>query len=176
MDARRTIVAERDAQVLRRRAEQLARPAAQQPLAPHSAQALAFTVAGQPCLLELDCVRQVQLLRELTPIPLAPPALLGLQPWRARMLPVLDLALLLGLTPHAGATAQRLLVLGRREAVLAVPVDEVHGLQPVAPAQAQARSRALEGVRPELVRGITAAGQLLLDGPRLLAPDRIAAP
>jgi chemotaxis signal transduction protein len=126
-------------------------------------QALAFSVSGRRCLLPLDGLRQVQALRELTPVPLAPASLLGLHPWRGRMLPVLDLAALLALPP---ATPQRLLVLGQRDGVLALAVDDIQGLQPVTLAAPP------EGVRSDLVRAVTPDGQLLLDGPRLLARHR----
>ena len=45
----------------------------------------------------------------------------------------------------------------------------MHGLQPLAPAEVEQRSQPLDKLRPEIVRGVTRDGQLLLDGERLLA-------
>lgn len=165
---------DRAATVLRQRARQLARPAAR-PMADGELDALAFAIGAQPCLLELAWVREVQRLRDLVPLPLAAPHLLGLAPWRGRMLPVLDLAPLLALPGDLPAPRQ-LLVLGRGAPVAALAVTAVQGLQPLQPADAQRRAEALEGLRPDIVRGLTADGRLLIDGARVAALHPAAAP
>jgi chemotaxis signal transduction protein len=154
-----------EAAVLRRRAEQLALV----PQAPGAAdvEALEFSVAGQRCLLELAWLQEVRPLQDLLPVPLAPGALLGVAQLRGRLLAVLDLAALLGV--EAGREpATRLLVLGHAAPVFAVAAGEVHGLRRLPPQDAERRSQPLEGLRPEIVRAVTAQGQLLLDGARLL--------
>ena len=163
-----------DAEVLQRRAELLARPPPADPLAHADLQVLEFSVGAQRCLLEVGCLREVMPLRGLLPMPMAPQFLLGLAQWRGRMLPALDLAGLLAVP--AADPARRLLVLGRRTAVLALAVGEVHGLQPLAIDEAERRSQPLESLQPEIVRGVTRDGHLLLDGERLLALQRSAGP
>lgn len=157
-----------DAEILRHRAAQLARRPVAAPAA-GAMQALDFDAAGQPCLLELECLREVRAQPELMPLPLASPALLGLVSWRGGMLPVLDLARLLALPAADAAAPRRLLLLGRRHPRLALAVNAVRGLQPVAADAVDRRSQPLEGLRPDIVRGVTDDGHLLLDGPRLLA-------
>jgi purine-binding chemotaxis protein CheW len=165
---------DRSATVLRQRARQLARPAA--PLMRDGdLDALAFSIGAQPCLLELAWVREVQRLRDLVPLPLAAPHLLGLAPWRGRMLPVLDLAPLLALAGEPPAPRQ-LLVLGRGAPVAALAVTAIHGLQVLQAADTQRRAEALEGLRPDIVRGLTADGLLLIDGARVAALHPAASP
>ena len=163
-----------DAEVLQRRAAQLAR--APRPAAADREEVLAFGVGEQACVLELRWVREVQALRELLPTPMGPRLFLGLAPWRGRMLPVLDLPALLALPGGASSGAGRLLVLGPRGGELALAVTEVHGLQWLAPGEVERRSQPLDSLRPEIVRGITADGHLLLDAERLLALHRHPAP
>lgn len=161
-------------EVLRQRAAKLALPAVPRAAAGER-QALHFSLAGRPCLLELAWVREIQRLRGLVPIPLGASHLLGLAPWRGRMLPVLDLAFLLAIPqPAAAAEPQHLIVLGHPAAEAALAVGEIHGMQALPPGEAELRARPLEGLRPDMVRGVTAAGQLLLDGERLLALHRAA--
>ncbi|HET8745385.1 MAG TPA: chemotaxis protein CheW [Ramlibacter sp.] len=162
------------AEVLRRRAEALARaPSTNAQDAAQAVQVLRFGVGEQECLLALDCLREVQPLRDLLPLPSAPSALLGVMQWRGRLLPVLDLATLL---PVAGrAETRHVLVLGRKVPTLALAVGAVHGLQALAPQQVDQRAEPLEGLRPEIVRGVTREGHLFLDGPRLLALHGTAA-
>jgi purine-binding chemotaxis protein CheW len=163
-----------DGLVLRQRAQQLALPAAP-PMLEGELDALAFGIGAQPCLLELEWVREVQRLRDLVPLPLAAGHLLGLTPWRGRMLPVLDLAPLLAL-PGDTPAARLLLVLGRGAPVAALAITAIEGLQPVQAADTERRSGPLEGLRPDLVRGLTADGRLLIDGARLAALHAAAAP
>lgn len=162
-----------DAEVLRRRAERLARAPAADAIGAAATQVLEFAVGAQRCLLDTDCLREVQLLRDLMPVPMAAAALAGIVQWRGRMLPVLDLAALLALSGTRQA-ATRMLVLGRQAAVLALAVGEVHGLQLLAADEVERRSQPLEGMRPDIVRGVTRDGHLFLDGERLL--QRGAAP
>jgi purine-binding chemotaxis protein CheW len=156
------------AEILRRRAAQLARPPA--PAQPAGAlQVLACSVGEQRCLLEVPWLREVLPLRDLLPLPMAAHDLLGLAQWRGRMLPVLDLAALLGAPSAPSTPARRLLVLASASAVLAVPVTEVHGIQSLTLGEVEQRSQALDKLGPDIVRGVTREGQLLLDGERLLA-------
>lgn len=159
--------------LLRERAARLARP----PVPPEAsrASALAFTIAGQSCLLELDWVREVRPLRGLLPLPLAQALALGLVPLRSGMLPVLDIAPLLGATGGPAEAPNHLLVLGRAGPVLGIAAD-IRGLATVAAPDAQRRGDALGEVRPEIVRGVTAEGALVLDPERLLALQRTATP
>jgi purine-binding chemotaxis protein CheW len=157
-----------EAEVLRRRAAQLARPVASGAAAA-DVRVLDFAIGAQRCLLELSWLREVRPLRELLAIPGAPPPLLGLVPLRGQMLPVIDVFELLGIAPVAGAAARRLLVLGRHVSAFGIAATEIHGLHELAPGEAERRSQPLDNLRPDLVRGVTREGHLVLDGRRLLA-------
>lgn len=160
-------------EVLRQRAARLARPPL--PADAGRASALAFAIAGQHCLLELDWVREVRPLRGLLPLPLAQAPVLGLVQLRSGMLPVLDIAPLLGAAGGPAEAPRQLLVLGRAVPVLGIAAD-ILGLTALAAPDAQRRGEALGDVRPEIVRGVTAEGSLVLDPERLLALQRTAIP
>ncbi len=156
-----------EAEVLRRRAEQLARRVAAAEAGGGGPEALAFEIAGQACLLPLASLRQVRRLGELLPLPLATEALLGLVHLRGRMLPVVDVRGLLGIDAGPRWQPTHVLVLGQDVPALGIAVSGVRGLQPLAALQAERRSQPLEGMRPDLVRGVGPRGELLLDGERL---------
>ena len=162
--------------LLRQRAARLARPP--QPPDASRASALAFAIAGQPCLLELDWVREVRPLRGLLPLPLAQAPALGLVQLRNDMLPVLDIAPLLDAAGGPAEAPRHLLVLGRTAPVLGVAADilGLATLATLAAQDAQRRGEALGDARPEIVRGVTAEGTLVLDPERLLALQRTATP
>jgi purine-binding chemotaxis protein CheW len=158
-----------DAEVLRQRAAQLARPLASGTAGAADVRVLDFAIGAQRCLLELSWLREVRPLRELLAIPGAPPPLLGLVPLRGQMLPVIDVFDLLGIARGPGGAARRLLVLGRQVPAFGIAATEVHGLHELAPGEAERRSQALDNLRPDLVRGVTREGHLVLDGRRLMA-------
>jgi purine-binding chemotaxis protein CheW len=61
--------------------------------------------AGQVFGLNLDRVRDVFMPRGLSPVPLAPPEVVGLLNLRGRIVTAVDLRRRLGLGPHHGSTA-----------------------------------------------------------------------
>lgn len=154
------------AAVLHERARRLARRAPAAAPAPERLQVLAFSVAGRRLLLDLACLCEVRPLQSLLPVPLTRAPLLGFWLLRDKVLPVLDLPRLLEAEP--GADPRFALAIGDGAPGLALPADAVHGVETLSPPEVQARTAPLQGLRPEIVRGLTAAGELWLDAARLL--------
>jgi chemotaxis signal transduction protein len=92
---------EESMRILRRRAALLARPA-HEPIAADTVPVLEFVAAGEPLAIELSCVREVRGFSRLVPLPRAERSVLGVTQLAGRMLPVIDLAADLGLTPNTG--------------------------------------------------------------------------
>lgn len=157
-----------DAVVLRQRAAQLAQDTTAAPSAAAGEPVLRFTAAGQACVLELCWICEVRPAGALLAIPGAAPALLGLARLRGQLLPVLDASTLLQAPARETAGAGLLLVLGRAGANFGITISSVQGLAAMDLTAAERRGGLLESFRPELVRGVTADGSLLLDGERLL--------
>ncbi len=110
---------------------------------------LVFRVGGQSCGLHMEHVREVERVGRVTAVPGAPAFVKGLINLRGEILPLLDLAALLGAEGQAGTQA-RLVVAqaGPEEPPVALLVEELNGLAPlradsVAPAP-----------RPEVSRGV----------------------
>jgi len=161
------------ATILRRRAAALARPE------PAPAQGLVdvlrLTIGGQGIVIELACVREVRQHRAVAPLPFAVRHVLGVASLAGRMLPVLDLAQILGL---AATVPRHLAVIGRDDACFGVGVDDIRGLDAIRVADALHRAANLDNARSDLVGGVTSHGDLLLDTQRLLAlrPASVARP
>ncbi|MHB1124492.1 MAG: chemotaxis protein CheW [Ramlibacter sp.] len=153
------------AAILRQRAAILARraPAARDDLTP----VLECAVAEQAVAIELSGVREVRLYRPVTPLPLAQRFVLGIVSLHGRMLPVLDLASLLALSP-AAVPPRHLVVLGSDRAAFAVPVGDVRGVGAISLAEAAHGAASLAEDRAELVKGVTPDARLVVDHERLL--------
>ncbi|HYD75532.1 chemotaxis protein CheW [Ramlibacter sp.] len=161
-----------EASVLRQRARALAR--SRTTAQAGGVEMLDFSVAGHRCALELRWVREVRPLQDAVPLPGQPSV--RLVQLRGRMLPVIDMPGLDADASDRSPAPGLLLVLGRHEAEFGVPITAVHGLPSVLPEEAVRRGQPLHDWRPDIVRGVTAAGLVVLDGERLLSlPGRSAA-
>src|SRR5687768_2140813 len=78
-------------QILRARAQALARPARHVPLAEASLEVLEFRLAQERYALETRYVREVYPLKDLTRLPCTPPFVLGIVNVRGRITPVIDI-------------------------------------------------------------------------------------
>jgi purine-binding chemotaxis protein CheW len=100
-------------------------------------------VAGEEYALSVDDVLEVAELGEVAPVPGAAPVLLGIRNLRGQVLPVIDLAKVLGLSQRGAP--QRIVVAeddGRRAGLA---VDSVSGVQQLPEATEPAGSRHLKG-------------------------------
>jgi purine-binding chemotaxis protein CheW len=96
-----------------------------------STRACAFTLGGHRFAVDVTEAREVVVFDGVTPLPLAPSFVLGLANLRGTVMPVVDLAPLLGL-PAREVKGQTLgLVLGHGPWTAAAAVDAVLGLEPL---------------------------------------------
>jgi purine-binding chemotaxis protein CheW len=88
-----------------------------------------FVVEGQRYALALDAVERALPMVAVSPLPEAPPVALGVVNVHGRIVPVLDVRALSGLPARAAAASDRLLLVRRRAHTVAIPVDEVLGVE-----------------------------------------------
>lgn len=160
-------------QILRDRAEALARPLV--PANQHEAafEFVEFTLANERYAVENRWVEEVCPFKDLTPLPCVPPFVAGIVNVRGRILAVLDLKKFFDL-PEKGITDLHRIILVRGDdmefGLLADTVTTVRSLpfQSIQPAPAT-----LGGIRGEYLKGVTAEQMVVLDIARLLADPRI---
>jgi chemotaxis signal transduction protein len=91
---------------------------------------LAFRRGDRVLGIEGRYSREVTALASLTPVPLAPRALLGVGNLRGTLLPVIDLAPLLGLAAEPWASPMPVHVATADGITTAIAIDEVAGFEP----------------------------------------------
>jgi purine-binding chemotaxis protein CheW len=98
---------------------------------------LVFQAGGESYALSMESVREVERLGRVTPVPGAPPFIRGLVNLRGEILPLIDLAALIGKKP--ARSAQRLIVAqaGAADPVVALLVEELNGLAPLEESQVE---------------------------------------
>jgi purine-binding chemotaxis protein CheW len=125
---------------------------------------VAVTVAlgGERYAIPVEHVREIGRLGDVTPVPGAGPAVLGVRNLHGRILPVFDLAHVLDV--HAGATPTQLVVADVAGTSAGLAVDAVHDVRELDVAQGHPVSELLRGT--VLVDGALVG---VVDAPRLLA-------
>lgn len=98
---------------------------------PTGARACVFMLAGSRFAVEVGQAREVVVFDGLTPVPLAPPFLMGLANLRGAVMPIVDLGPLLGLPAREPARQTLGIVLAHGPWAAAAAIDAVLGLEPL---------------------------------------------
>lgn len=103
--------------------------------------------------LDLAAIAEVVPVPATTRIPDQPAWLAGVANWRGRVLPVIDIRLLMGLTAVPLATSARLVVLAEDDVLVGVLAEAVPGVLPGPLSSAAAPPATLSGESAALVSG-----------------------
>jgi purine-binding chemotaxis protein CheW len=159
-------------QVLRARAQALARESTRKETAGQTCEVLEFLVAHERYAIEVQDVREVYPLKDLTPLPGTPAFILGVTNVRGQVLLIVDIKKLFGL-PDKGLTDLNKIIIVQAPGVeLGVLADNVLGLESVRMDDLQTSLPTLTGVREEFLRGVTRSSLVVLDAKKLLSVSK----
>ncbi len=158
----------RDDEILAARTRALARPVRLERRA--GLDLLVLRVAGERYGLPPDAVREVAEIRRLTPLPHAPPQLLGLTSRDGAIVPVFDLRVVLGMSLSSLPEHGRIVVLGEERDSIAFAVEAIEG-ETLDEGDVAAAPEALGPALRAAARGVTGAGLVVLDPGALLASE-----
>lgn len=160
-------------QILRARARALVRAPEQAPAADTLLELLEFRLAQERYAVEIQYVREVVPLQDLTPVPCTPPFVLGVVHLRGRILPVLDLRKVFEL-PEQGLTDLHRIVVVRGDGLeFGLLAEVVVGVRTVPLETLQPSLPTLIGIRSDYLQGVTAEHLVVLDLARILADPKI---
>lgn len=165
--------AEETQRVLRARAEALAKVREPEAGGVETIEVVQFSVAGESYGIESRHVREVCLLRNLTPLPCTPPFVRGIVNLRGAMLSVVDLEILFELPRRKLTDRDKVIVLAAGDMCFGILVDRVDGVRRILAASLQPPMPTLTGVCADYLRGVTPERTVVLDGERLLTDDGI---
>jgi purine-binding chemotaxis protein CheW len=158
--------------ILRDRARELALdPVAV--LAEPTADVVEFRLADERYAIEVEFLREVQPLRDLTPMPCAPAFVRGIINVRGRILAVMDLKVFFDLPTEGLHDLHRVLIVQTADMEVGVLADAVVGHRSIPLSALQPAPPTLTGVRAEYLKGVTADRLVVLDAARILADRRI---
>ena len=112
-----------------------------------------FTVAGRQCGLDVARVQEVLRPQPMTSLPLAPPAVRGLLNLRGRIVPAVDLRVVLGLAETDATAPGGHLVVFDGEAPVSLIVDSIGDVRHAADVAPVPVPHTLEGPARDLIAG-----------------------
>jgi purine-binding chemotaxis protein CheW len=163
---------EEERRILRERAQLLAVEPRRGAAADEILETVEFELGGERYAFPLEQVREVSMLRGLTPVPCTPSFVLGIINLRGEIRTVIDLKKFFEL-PDAGLTElNKIIVIAHGGARLGVLADAIRGVRRVPLAELQPSLPTLTDVRAAYLRGVTPDRLVVLDAGKILSDSR----
>ncbi len=164
---------EAERQVLRTRAQQLAKELQTAEAVSEIMEVIEFELGSEHYALPLVQVQTVCLLKDLTPVPCTPSFVLGIMNLRGEIRTVIDLKKFFDL-PDTGITElNKIIIIQNDDMQLAILADAIRGVRRIRLDDIQPALPTLTGVRADYLRGITSDRLVVLDAGRILSDPRI---
>lgn len=163
---------QRNLQILKRRAADLAMPIKQEESSQIAMELLVFTLGTEQYALETRFVKEVYPLKEYTPLPCTPPFIFGLINLRRKILTVADIRSFFSI-PYDPSGNKKMIVIEDRHHEFAILCDGIIGIQKMPYENLQATLPTLTGIRQDFLRGVATDGTVVLDGEKLLSSKHL---
>lgn len=153
--------------VLKARAEMLAKPMAAVEVSEEIMEILVFQLANEQYAIETQYLNEVYPLKDYTPLPCTPAFIYGITNVRRKILAIIDLRVIFSL-PHSEDDGKKIVILSEEDVELALLIDTFSGIRKVPINTVQTSLPTLTGVRQEFLKGILLDGTVVLDGKKIL--------
>jgi len=164
---------EQERHILKARAQELAHEPKTGVRAEETLEAVEFDLASERYAFPLAQVREVSLLRELTPVPCTPAFVLGIINVRGEIRTVIDLKKFFDL-PDAGITElNKIILIQNDEMQLGILADAIRGVRRIPLGEMQPALPTLTDIRADYLLGITSDRLVVLDPAKILSDPRI---
>ena len=159
--------------ILKARAHELAREPVSSEATANGIEVVEFDLANERYGIALTSVREVCLLRELTPVPCTPPFVLGIINLRGEIRTVIDLKKCFDLPEQGITDLNKILLVRHAEMQLGILADRIRGVRAISPAELQPVLPTLTGRRADYVLGVTSDCLVVLDAKKILSDSSI---
>jgi purine-binding chemotaxis protein CheW len=169
----RGISPEKEKEILKARAQSLAREIDREDAHVERLEILEFLLASERYGIEISWVRETIPLKQFTPIPCTPPFVLGLINVRGRILSVIDIKKFFDLPDKGLTDLNKVIILHDGKMEFGILADAVQGVREIPVAELQPSLPTLTGIRKEYLKGVSEERMTVLDGARLLGDKKI---
>lgn len=158
--------------LLKTRAEVLSKPILVEETGVESIEFLVFKLANEEFAIETKHIKEVYPLTQYTPLPCAPPFVMGLVNLRRKIVAVIDLKIFFSLS--TGTEGERKLIVlqdGIKE--FAIVTDGMSGIRKIPVTEIQPALPTFTGLKLAFMLGVTIDRIVLLDGSKLLSSKEL---
>jgi purine-binding chemotaxis protein CheW len=158
----------KDREILLARARKLAQEIADSDTQQTAIPTIEFLLENEHYAVEAAYVREVQPLKQLTPLPCTPPFVLGIINMRGQIVSVVDLKIFFSLPQKGFNDLTKVIVLHSPDMEFGILVEEVIGPRLIQLENLKPPLSTLGRIQRESIKGITSEQVIILDAPALL--------
>jgi purine-binding chemotaxis protein CheW len=159
--------------ILKARARTLAREAERAPEAHEFLEIVEFRLASETYGLESKFVREIQPLKDFTPLPGVPPFVLGLANVRGQILSILDLKIFFNLPVKGLGELNKMIIVRNGRMEFGILADDILGTRSVPLDAVHAPPSTVTGIGADYLRGVTEERVIILDADKILGDETI---
>jgi len=159
--------------ILRERARKLAQRPDQAGAGEETLEVIEFMLAHERYAIEVQYIREVYPVKDLTPVPCTPSYILGIVNVRGQVISVTDLKEFFDLPKKEISDLFRVLIVEHHGMEFGVLADTVLGESRIPLSQIQSDLPTLQGIREEFVKGVTKDRLIVINAERLLSEEAI---
>ncbi len=135
----------------------------------HLLSVVEFSVAHEAYAIELQFIKEVCPLKQLTPIPGVPSFILGITNIRGQIISIIDLKHFFDLPDKSITSLKQIVILSSADMELGILVDTIIGVKTIPSSALQESVATFTGIRGKYLKGITAQSLVMLDGDKILS-------
>lgn len=169
----RSLTAGEKKRILKERARKLAQRAETQEKEEESLQIIEFMLAHERYGVDVEYVKEVYPLKDLTPIPCTPSFVLGIINVRGQVFSVVDIRDFFDLPKHEITASFRIIIVKNENMEFGILADAVIGERKIPLNQIQVNMPSLKGIRSHYVKGVTSERLIIMDVEKLLSDESI---
>jgi purine-binding chemotaxis protein CheW len=167
------VLSEHDADILKQRAKNLAKPYPTEINEANYIEGLEFLLNGERYAVPMQYVKEVTLLRHLTPLPATPDFILGIMSIRGRVISVTDLRVFFELPGKGLSDYNKIIVLSGKGMEFAILADYVTGVSVLNLSLLSHPPDILKGIGRDFLTGILPGPVMLIDAESVLTDARL---
>ena len=159
--------------ILKNRAQELAQKTSDKDNGFEELSVVEFQIAHEVYALELNRVRIVHPLKDLTFIPGTPGFIRGVINLRGEIISVVDLRVFFDLPDQGITDLSQVIIIASEEMEFGVLADEILGTSSIPASAIQTSLPTLTGIREEYLKGVTGDRVVVLDGEKILSDEKM---
>ncbi|NQU65226.1 MAG: purine-binding chemotaxis protein CheW [SAR324 cluster bacterium] len=160
-------------QILRKRAIALAKRPIEEDNEEQRLEVVEFQLDQQRYAIEIEFIREICLLKALTPLPFVPVFVLGVINIRGQVLSIVDLKKFFNLPDRGLTDLNKVIILKFEQMEFGVLANTIIGVKTLLTKSLQARPDTLTGIQSQYLKGITNDRLVVLDALKILSDKQI---